>query len=303
MSKLALLEYGSNSLKVHFRSSLTGEYRTLKLSWRLGRDVYETGSLSDETVKQAILTVRDLLGMGFERQSMFAIATEGLRDAGNRADLLSQLEEKLALKVRVISGREEASLLAEGYLQVHGKIPAFLADIGGGSLQLVNISQEKTVLRDSLPLGAIRLHCLGEEEGKPWNRRFVEEFIETQFETACLMKTGEVQATGGTVKAAAKVIGKQTMGLGDLEALLQQTEKEGPPLDLKPSRREIFLPGLLVLTRLLRQTGATQAHYVDISVGRVFLQKMIEKLGSASSGPRKDVVLDQMRITNIRSRL
>jgi exopolyphosphatase/pppGpp-phosphohydrolase len=302
MSRLALLECGSNSLKVHFRSALTGEYRALKLPWRLGRDVFETGSLSVETVEQAIRTVHDLERMGFARESLVAIATEGVRDARNRADVIAQLEERLGLKVRIVTGREEASLLAEGYLKEHGRIPAFLADIGGGSLQLVHISQEKTVLRDSLPLGAIRLHFLGDEEGKPWNRRFVEEFIEGQFETACLMQTDEIHATGGTVKAAAKVLGKRGMPRAELEALLERSAVDGPPLELKPTRREIFLPGLLVLVRLAQRTGAKLVNQVSVSVGAVFLERMLERLGAGGS-ERKGLVLDQLRITNIRPRL
>ena len=303
MPNVLLLECGSNSLKVHFRSGAHEEYHILKFPWRLGRDVYETGSLSDETLAQALRTVEDLVRMGFERKAMLAIATEGLRDARNRTDLLDQLRERLQLQVRVISGREEASLLAEGYLKQGGSIPAFLMDIGGGSVQLVHISAEKTVLRDSLPLGVIRLHCLGEEEGKPWNRAFVEDYVESQLETACLMKVPQINATGGTVKALARVLEKKFLPREEIDALLETVAREGPPAQLRPQRRLIFLPGLIMISKVMHHTGASSLRQISISVGRYFLERLVDRLGRQAAGEGKDGLADAMRITNIRSRL
>lgn len=303
MAGVALLECGSNSLKVHFRHTAGQPFQSLKFPWQLGRDVFESGVLSEETLAQAIVTVQELARMGFQRKAMVAIATEGFRDARNQADLLGQLRDRLQLPVRVISGREEASLLAEGYSNSGGKIPAFLVDIGGGSVQLVHISAEKNILRDSLPLGAIRLHCLGEEEGKSWNRAFVEDFIESQLETGCLMPSEEVQGTGGTVKAATKVLEMRRIPRAELDSLVDRVDREGPPPDLKPHRRAVFLPGLLILSKLMERTGAAYLRYVNISVGRIFLQRVLDRLGPAADTGRRDYLVDQMRITNIRPRL
>lgn len=299
MGGMVLLECGSNSLKVHFRTGVSGDIQCLKFPWRLGRDVCETGSLSDETVSRAVRTVEDLVGMGFERRSLLAIATEGLRDARNRADVLAQLRDRWEIPVRVISGREEASLLAEGYLKLGGATPAYLMDIGGGSVQLVHLSAERTILRDSLPLGAIRLQCLGEEEGKPWNRKFVEDHIEEQLEAACVMQTSRIHATGGTVKAVARVAEKKIIPRSEIDALLERVAADGPPPILKAERRAVFLPGLLLLAKLMGHTGAEDVQQLSISVGRTLLERLLERVGKRAAGPQKEVVLDHMRITNI----
>lgn len=299
MTKIFLLECGSNSLKVHFRSEVGGEFQTLKFPWDLGRDVFETGRLTEETLKQALRTVEDLGQMGFQRGSMIAIATEGLRDAENRADFLEQLEERVGLRVRVITGREEASLLAEGFVKQGGQIPAFLMDIGGGSAQLVNISAERNVIRESLPLGAIRLHSLGSDDDKPWNRAFVEDYIDGQLETACLMKPNVVYGTGGTIKAVAKVLQNTAVTRDQVDELVERVTQEGPPRMLKPARRVVFLPGLVVLSKILHKTEATVLRKVSLSVGRMMLVRILDRLGKQPPRQKKDHLVDGMRITNI----
>ena len=114
------------------------------------------------------------------------------------------------------------------------------------------------------------------------------------------MQEERIHATGGTVKALAKVLEKKLVSRDEVDSLIEVVEREGPPRGLKRARREVFLPGLLVLARLLRHAGATQVHHVNLSVGRMYLERLLERLGAQAQGARKDVVHDQMRVTNIR---
>lgn len=299
MPKAALLECGSNSLKVHFRAHDSAESRTKKLPWRLGRDVYETGNASPGTLETIVGAISELARDGFQRDSLLAIATEWLREAGNKTDVLGQLRDRAGLYVRILSGREEGSLLAEGYLRAGGGIPATLLDLGGGSAQLVHLSEEKTVLRDSLPLGAIRLFCLGREEGKPWNRRFVEEHIDSVLETAAIVPSPRLVATGGTVKALCKLLGKTLVDPGTVDALIERISREGPPSSLSPERREVFLPGLIVLSKILRALGASELSYQPIPVGRIFFERLMEKTGGRLAEGWRDAILESLKVTTV----
>jgi exopolyphosphatase/guanosine-5'-triphosphate,3'-diphosphate pyrophosphatase len=303
MSTPVVLECGSNSLKAHYRTVTSGIFQKVTFPWRLGHEVYETGRLSEETLKQAIEAIDALLKRGFERRYILPIATGALRDAENPSDLVGQLRERLGLEVRVISGREEASLLAQGYLKTQSRLPALIADIGGGSLELVHLSTERTVLRDSLPLGAIRLYYLGVEDGKTWNRQLVESWIASAFEEASLVKASELHGTGGTMKCIAKVLKKNTVTPGDLSALIDRVASEGPPAELSQSRQTIFLPGILAMKRLLEHCGASKLHHTKVSIGRMFLERLLDRLGASISGTKKNVLLQDMRITNIYPRL
>jgi exopolyphosphatase/guanosine-5'-triphosphate,3'-diphosphate pyrophosphatase len=309
-----ILEFGSQSLKVHYQSQKSGVFRKVRFAWDLGHEVYSTGKISERTARTALETIQSLRERGFEPRNLLAIATGALRDAENRKGFLELLEDKLGVEVRVISGREEASLLAQGYLRHYKKLPALITDIGGGSLEIVYLGSDKTILRDSLPLGAIRLHHLGFESSKsalsgvgapgsgaaaPWDEALVMRFIESNLGEATLLTADEVYTTGGTGKALAKVLGKTEFTGADLEGLLAEVRRNGPPAGLAPDRALVFLPGVLVLRLLLRHSNARTLTYVKIPAGRIFLERMVQRTANAGHPDRKRFMLQNLRITTI----
>ena len=317
-----ILEFGSQSLKVHYQSQRSGVFRKARFAGDLGHEVYSTGKISEATAKTALTTIQDLRERGFQPRNLMAIATGALRDAQNRKAFLTVLEEKLEVEVRVISGQEEASLLAHGYLRNYKELPALLTDIGGGSLEIVYLGEDKAILRDSLPLGAIRMHHFGldEVDGVPhaplisaeapedhpqrhWNEGLISGFIESSLEDASLLIAEEVFTTGGTGKAIAKTVGKTEFDAADLEKLLEELRKNGPPKNLKPDRARVFLPGVLVLYKLLVHSNARCLKYIKIPAGRIFLERMVQRTAKSANQDRKRFMLQNMRITTIHPKL
>ena len=209
----------------------------------------------------------------------------------------------------MISGREEASLLAHGYLERHDTLPALIADIGGGSLELVYLGEDRSILRDSLPLGAIRLHHLGLDrtleilgeagpasEGQ-WDQNLVTSFIDSSFDDASLVSTDEIFATGGT--AIVDVLEKTSFTGEELDALARRIRTEGPPPVLKPDRAEVFLPGVLVLARLIAHARAEKLTYLKIPAGRIFLRRLAQRLARGRNDERKRFMMRDLRITAI----
>ena len=125
-SSPVILELGSQSLKLHYQSPRSGVFRKARFSWDLGHEVYSNGSISQKTLRTALETIYDLRSRGFHPRNLLAIATGALRDARNRKVFIQQLEDKLGVEVRVISGQEEASLLAHGYLRSYKTLPALI---------------------------------------------------------------------------------------------------------------------------------------------------------------------------------
>lgn len=304
-----ILEFGSHSLKVHYQSRTSGVFRKVRFPWDLGHEVYSTGNISEKTVLKALSTIQELRGRGFHPRNLLAIATGALRDAENQKRFLKLLEEKLELEVRVISGREEASLLAHGYLQHSSQLPALITDIGGGSLEIVYLGADKTILRDSLPLGAIRLYHLGKEEKQgeaatggetqTWNYDLVAGWIENTFDEATVMTAGEVFSTGGTTKAVARVLEKSSFSREDLLELEQRVRRDGPPDLLAEDRARVFLPGVMVLRRLIEHTQAKTLSYLKLPAGRIFLMRLVNSWQQTSNPERKKFVLQDLRITTI----
>ena len=84
------------------------------------------------------------------------VATAAVRDAANGPDFVAELRQ-IGLTPRVISGEEEALLSAHGVIGAFPDARGIVADLGGGSLELVRVAGGATEGASSLPLGTLRL--------------------------------------------------------------------------------------------------------------------------------------------------
>jgi exopolyphosphatase / guanosine-5'-triphosphate,3'-diphosphate pyrophosphatase len=163
--KLAVIDIGTNSIHMVLADILPdASFKILdryKDITRLGNGVFATGRLSDEAMARALEVLKTLVTLarnkGFERIS--AVATSAVREAKNGGDFVGIVTEQTGLKVRVISGIEEARLIFVG---VKNSIalsdgPTLVVDIGGGSVELILGNREGLIHGTSLKLGAIRL--------------------------------------------------------------------------------------------------------------------------------------------------
>ena len=165
MSKLAVIDIGTNSIHMVLAEILPdASFKILdrfKDITRLGNGVFATMRLSDETMARALGVIKTLVTLarnkGFER--IVAVATSAVREAKNGGDFIALILEQTGLRVRVISGIEEARLI---FLGVKNSIalpdgPTLIVDIGGGSVELIVGNREGLIHGKSLKLGAIRL--------------------------------------------------------------------------------------------------------------------------------------------------
>ena len=130
---------------------------------RLGAGLSSTGQLSGEAIRralEALTAMRDACRRhGVTR--IAAVATAAVREAGNGAEFVEQARA-LDIPLRIISPETEAAL---SYRSAAHHFPGgegqLVADIGGGSLELIGASHGRVKLSQSLPLGAVRLTELG----------------------------------------------------------------------------------------------------------------------------------------------
>src|SRR5262245_49685584 len=135
---LAVLELGTNSLKLHLSSSDPDHFEPHRMEWDVGFEVYSSRSISEETIVATIRQVQGLFGEhGVEpaKGPVFGIATGAFRDAENTSVLLDRLYDDLGVPVRVLRVEEEASLLIEGAQRLVGERPGMAFNLGGGSLE------------------------------------------------------------------------------------------------------------------------------------------------------------------------
>jgi exopolyphosphatase/guanosine-5'-triphosphate,3'-diphosphate pyrophosphatase len=163
--RLAAIDIGSNSVRLLVAEALRGgTYRILdeeREPTRLGRSVSQKGQLDDESMERTITALRTFkqIAAGYQATSLRTIATCAVREARNGPEFCRRVREQVGLEVEVISGDREARLAfssVQNAFDLSGK-NVIVADIGGGSTEVVFATGNLIESIFSTPLGAVRL--------------------------------------------------------------------------------------------------------------------------------------------------
>lgn len=170
LPRCAVVDLGSNSVRLVVFEGLGRNPTAIfneKAVLRLGRGLQASGELNQDGISQA-LTVMNRYGAivrAMGAAPFEVLATAAVRDATNGPAFVAALQERLpGVNIRVLAGEEEAGLSAEGVLCGIPSADGILADIGGGSLEMVRLEHGQRRQAATLPLGVIRLaeRCGGE---------------------------------------------------------------------------------------------------------------------------------------------
>jgi exopolyphosphatase/guanosine-5'-triphosphate,3'-diphosphate pyrophosphatase len=162
-SRSAVVDLGSNSVRLVVFDGVGRNPCAIfneKAVLRLGRGLQATGRLNEEGVEQAITVMARYaaLARAMGADPFEVLATAAVRDAANGPDFVAALESQVpGVKVRILTGEQEASLSANGLLCGIPAADGILADIGGGSLEVVHLRRGELLAARTLPLGVIRL--------------------------------------------------------------------------------------------------------------------------------------------------
>ena len=124
----------------------------------LGSGLDRSGRLPEEGRHKAIAALqRFRLLLGHMRvKKVEVVATAAIRDAEDGAEFVRDVE-RMGFSCRVLSAEEEARLAGEGVLSGIPGADGIVGDLGGGSLELVEVSGSGMSGGISLPLGVLRL--------------------------------------------------------------------------------------------------------------------------------------------------
>ncbi|MEC4672678.1 MAG: exopolyphosphatase, partial [Nitrospirota bacterium] len=148
MAKVAVIDIGTNSIHMVLAEiEPDGTYKILdrfKDMTRLGDGTFEEERLSDESISRGLEVLRNLTTLaknkGYDRIVMGA--TSAIREAKNGGDFIEQVNKETGVRIRVITGNEEARLI---YLGVRQRMdlsekPSLIVDVGGGSVELIGLN-------------------------------------------------------------------------------------------------------------------------------------------------------------------
>lgn len=159
---LSIVDIGSNSIRLVIYEGIARSPTILfneKMMAGLGRGIYSTGRLDPEAVDLALEEFRRFRALSEQAgaESLHVIATAAAREAENGPDFIRRAEEIFGVPIRVLSGREEANYAALGIVSAFRDPDGISGDLGGGSLELVDIRGRNRAEGTTLPLGGLRL--------------------------------------------------------------------------------------------------------------------------------------------------
>src|SRR3954453_1542748 len=175
--RTAVIDMGSNSFRLVVFTAADGWWKRtdeIYLAVRIGEGLGATGGGGTKPIKRALeaaeVFAHFLKAMRIAGDDIQAVATSAIRDATNQAAFLERVRDETGLEVRVLSRDEEAWF---GYLAAVNSTTladGAVLDLGGGSLQLVEVIGRLAGRLGSWPLGAVRMteHFLpdGDEASK-----------------------------------------------------------------------------------------------------------------------------------------
>ena len=270
--KCGIVDVGSNTMRL---SIYHWEGRRFKLLMNkkemAGLAGYiKEGVLSDSGILVAcrVLAGYKALLDNFDIKELHVFGTAPLRNIVNTEEALDTIRAVTGVGVEVLSGADEAALSFLG-ATVGGGAPAagLLADIGGGSTELVSYEKGSITSECSLPMGSLSLFTDYVSGLFPTReeRRALRNRGESELERArtagvhCAHLTG----VGGTIRAAAKLY-NACSGADPANRVIPAEELRGLYKELKkgdqgtlrqilrtaPDRVHTILPGMMLMNTL-----------------------------------------------------
>jgi exopolyphosphatase/guanosine-5'-triphosphate,3'-diphosphate pyrophosphatase len=207
-SSVAVIDIGSNSIRLVVYESMARSLVTVfneKTLCGLGREVQSTGLLAPDAVAKALTALRRFHALCKIQKvgRVYAIATAACRDASNGADFIAKAERICGVTIRILSGPEEARFSALGVISGVHKPDGIVGDLGGGSLELIDVRGHQVRGGVTLPLGSLALQDLSHKSLKR-----AERIVKTELSDIPKLKAGRGRtfyAVGGTWRALARI--------------------------------------------------------------------------------------------------
>lgn len=301
--KLAAIDIGSNSIKLAIVEAAASDSFTVILQERervrLGESL-KLHFISPEDLQKSVNAIAKFRSIAEARSvnKIMAVATASVREAGNSAEFVKEVEEKTGVRVEVLSSIEEARLIgiaAQQNMKLN-KGSLLNIDIGGGSTELSLMTDGTPEYLYSMKLGAVGLteRFIFSNPPKEKEIKGLRAEIALAVERPARELKGKnwliTTGTSGTILNLASLLNfqaaheinksaelqfKRLVALNQMMAKLP-LEQRGKLPDISPQRAEVIVAGGLILEGVMQELK-------------------IQKLQPCSFALREGVIIDYLR--------
>ncbi|MBQ5323181.1 MAG: hypothetical protein J6J07_07060 [Oscillospiraceae bacterium] len=215
-------------------------------------------------------------------------STASLRYIDNAEDVLEQVEFRTGIRIRMISGDEEAEYDYLALKSVLAEPSGIGCDLGGGSLQVFTFDEKGPKKSASYPLGSSRTAKNFVKGDIPTMEEIsaIKNCVAKSLETTGIEPAGKILfAMGGTAKAIKKLYNAaiekgEELSLRNVNVmlkLLSEAPEEAKELisGIAPKRIRTLVPGLAVLAGVMEKAGCEGMKIYSVGVREGFMESIL----------------------------
>ncbi len=268
--KLAAIDIGSNAIRLQVVKVYEDEdlvsfknLQLLRFPLRLGHDVFSRGEISPLTKEKFIKLMsifKHLIDL-YEVEDYFAVATSAMREAVNGKEISQHILEEVGLKINIITGKKEASILNKAIRPTLKNRRYVHIDVGGGSTELNLIEGGQLVQGRSFKIGSVR-------ELTSKERSAVFTSMKKWINSTSFRKSKNIVGigTGGNINrlyGLANKASNMAISYAELKALRAYVkaftyEERMSILKMNPDRADVIVPASEIYLRVLKEMGSDQ---------------------------------------------
>ena len=292
---IAIIDIGSNSVRLVAYEGLVRAPTPIfneKVLCGLGRNVVSTGRLPTDAIDKALWTLARfrVLCDAMQIREIRVLATAAARDAANGAEFLARCEHVSGQPVELISGKREAKLSALGVISGIWKPDGVVGDLGGGSLEMIEVKGHRLGSGTTMPLGGLALQ---DRSGGSMKKatKLVREALDGLPQVEA-MRGRAFYAVGGTWRALARLHMKQrgyplhvmhnyvipASDAVDFARLVERVEAD--TLDsiesVSAARRPLLAYGALVMEQIIRLARPSEVVVSALGVREGLLYELLD---------------------------
>jgi len=289
--KLGAIDIGSNAVRLllmYVHETPEGsefiKNTIYRVPLRLGEEAFLKGKISDKKATDLIKTIKafknilEVTGTDIYR----ACATSAMRESSNSAKVIARVKDKTGVKIEVISGDEESEIIFGNHVEnmySNGSSNYLYIDVGGGSTELVLMSEGTMIDKHSFDIGTLRLkHNMVTQsawnEMRSWLYRFRNQY-----------KHVKGIGSGGNINHILKHYSKSKSDRLSLDIIetSYRLMKAIPDIDkqiklgMRPDRADVIVPALEIFRKIMNWIDIDEVYVPKHGLPEGIIRQLYEK--------------------------
>jgi exopolyphosphatase / guanosine-5'-triphosphate,3'-diphosphate pyrophosphatase len=288
IKKYAAIDIGSNAMRLLIanvveqkdKETQFNKSALIRVPIRLGQDAFTVGEITQENIDRMIDAMKafKLLMKVYKVERYMACATSAMREAYNAKEVVEIIKKKADVKIEIIDGKKEATIIASSDLHHFIKTDStyLYVDVGGGSTEFSLFDDGKLIVSKSFKNGTVRLlnnmvNDVVWEEIEKWIKNVVEPYDNII-----------IIGSGGNINKIFKLSGKQQekplsyMYLNSQYQYLNSLtyEQRIAELALNTDRADVIIHAMSIYLKAMKWSGASKIYVPKIGLSDGIVKAM-----------------------------